>query len=202
MGFAELLMVGVALSMDACAASICKGLGMRRVNWRHAAVIAAFFGGFQALMPLIGWALGTQFEQFITPVDHWIAFALLVFLGGKMLWDAFHEGDGEASVPVESRDASDAPADERLDLRELLVLAVATSIDALAMGITFAFLKVNILSAVAVIGVATFAFSFAGVAVGSCFGARFRRPATIAGGVVLIAIGVKILLEHLGVLAF
>ena len=187
MGFVELLLLAIGLSMDAFAVSVCKGLCMKRLNLRQATVVALFFGGFQALMPL-----GTQFEQFITPVDHWIAFVLLALIGGKMLWDAFHEDDEELSCP----------ADGKLDLRELVMLAVATSIDALAVGITFAFLRVDILTSVGLIGVTTFALSIVGVAVGHRFGARYEKPATVAGGIVLILIGLKILLEHLGVVAF
>lgn len=195
MGFVELFLIGVGLSMDAFAVSICKGLGMSRLNMRQAVVISLFFGGFQALMPLIGWALGSQLADLITPIDHWIAFALLAFVGGKMLWDAFHEDDGEDGEDGEAKDA-------KLDLKELLMLAIATSIDALAVGITFAFLQVAIVPSVIIIGVTTFVLSFVGVAVGHFFGARFEKPATIAGGVVLILIGAKILLEHLGVIAF
>lgn len=192
MGFVELLLIGVGLSMDAFAVSVCKGLGMKRLNMKQALVIALFFGGFQALMPALGWLAGSQLADFITPIDHWIAFLLLAFVGGKMLWDAFHEGD-EDDV-----EAADAP----LDLKELLMLAIATSIDALAVGITFAFLQVDIVSSALIIGVTTFALSVVGVAVGHFFGARFEKPATIVGGVVLVLIGVKILLEHLGVIAF
>ena len=191
-GFVELFLIGVGLSMDAFAVSICKGLGMSRLNMRQAAVISLFFGGFQALMPLIGWALGSQLTDFITPIDHWIAFGLLAFVGGKMLWDAFHEDD----------EAEGVQTDEKLDLKELLMLAIATSIDALAVGITFAFLQVAIVPSITIIGLTTFVISFAGVAVGHFFGARFEKPAIIVGGVVLILIGVKILLEHLGVIAF
>lgn len=191
MGFVELFLIGVGLSMDAFAVSICKGLGMKRLNMRQALVIGLFFGGFQALMPLIGWALGTQLADFITPIDHWIAFILLALIGGKMLLDAFSGGD--------EREAAD-PKDARLDLKELLMLAIATSIDALAVGITFAFLGVNIVVAIAVIGVTTFVLSVVGVAVGHAFGARYEKGATIAGGIVLILIGCKILLEHLGIL--
>lgn len=191
-GFVELFLIGVGLSMDAFAVSICKGLGMSRLNMRQAAVISLFFGGFQALMPLIGWAPGSQLTDFITPIDHWIAFSLLAFVGGKMLWDAFHEDDEDEGVQT----------DEKLDLKELLMLAIATSIDALAVGITFAFLQVAIVPSITIIGLTTFVISFAGVAVGRFFGARFEKPATIVGGVVLILIGVKILLEHLGVIAF
>ena len=191
MGIVELALIGVGLSMDAFAVSICKGLGMKRLRMDQALVIALFFGGFQALMPLLGWFLGSGFQSFIEPVDHWIAFALLAFIGAKMLWDAFHD-DEEESNSVE---------DARLDLKELVMLAIATSIDALAVGISFAFLQVDIVPAVALIGIITFALSFVGVAVGHAFGSRFEKPATIIGGIVLIAIGLKILLEHLGVLA-
>lgn len=212
MGVIELFLIGAGLSMDAFAVAVCKGLGMRRVNWRHVLVIALFFGGFQALMPLIGWTVGSLFASSIAAVDHWIAFGLLVFIGGKMLWDAFHEdaegdvcacGRNCASCPkyrtsaCERPDAAVPQAREALDYRELVMLAVATSIDALAVGVTFAFLGVSIWLAAAVIGVTTFALSFVGVAVGNHFGARFERPATIAGGVVLIFLGVKILIEHL-----
>lgn len=191
MGIAELLLIAVGLSMDAFAVSICRGLGMRRLNLRTAAVLALFFGCFQALMPLVGWALGSQLMWLIAPVDHWVAFVLLAFIGGKMLWEAFHEND-------EGCGCEDTSA---IDLREFLVLAVATSIDALAAGISFAALNVDIVASVSLIGVITFALSFVGVAVGHFFGARYERPASVVGGVVLILIGLKVLLEHLGVLA-
>nr|WP_075575958.1 manganese efflux pump MntP family protein [Olsenella timonensis] len=191
MGIAELLLIAVGLSMDAFAVSICRGLGMRRLNLRTAAVLALFFGCFQALMPLVGWALGSQLMWLIAPVDHWVAFVLLAFIGGKMLWEAFHEDD-------EGCGCEDTSA---IDLREFLVLAVATSIDALAAGISFAALNVDIVASVSLIGVITFALSFVGVAVGHFFGARYERPASVVGGVVLILIGLKVLLEHLGVLA-
>lgn len=177
--------------MDAFAVSICKGLGMHRVNYRHALVIALFFGGFQALMPLVGWALGSQFAGLITPVDHWIAFGLLAFVGGKMLWDAFHEDDGEIE-----------PDAEKLDLKELLMLAIATSIDALAVGISFAFLQVDIIFAVVTIGITTFVLSLVGVVVGNRFGSRYEKASTVLGGVVLILIGFKILFDHLGIIQF
>ena len=193
MGFWELLLTGVGLAMDAFAVSIAKGLGMRRVNYRHALVIALFFGGFQALMPLAGWALGSQFAAFVTPVDHWVAFVLLAFIGGKMLWDALH-GKEDAQ--------GDEGQGERLDIGQLVVLAVATSIDALAVGITFAFLQVNIVVAVACIGVVTFVLCFAGVVVGNQFGARWEKPSQMVGGIVLILIGARILLGHLGLVAF
>lgn len=190
MGFVELFLIGVSLSMDAFAVAVCKGLGMKRLNMRQALVIAAFFGGFQALMPVAGWALGTGFQSLIEPVDHWIAFGLLAFIGAKMLYDAFTEGDASA------REAEDA----RLDVREIALLAVATSVDALAVGVTFAFLQVDIAPAAALIGATTFVLSLGGVAIGHQFGSRFEKPATIAGGAVLILIGLKTLLEHLGVI--
>ena len=190
MGFIELLLIAAGLSMDAFAVSICKGLGMKRVNLKVAVVLALFFGGFQALMPLIGWALGSQFLGIIGPIDHWVAFVLLAVIGGKMLWEAFHDGD----------EGDGKPAD-RIDLGEFFILAVATSIDALAVGISFAALSVDIVPSVALIGVTTFAFTIAGVFVGNFFGSRYEKPASIVGGVVLILIGTKILLEHLGILA-
>lgn len=192
MGIVELVLIAVGLSMDAFAVSVCRGLGMRSLNLRTAAVLALFFGGFQGLMPLIGWALGTQFMWLIEPVDHWVAFVLLAFIGGKMLWEAFHEEDDDGCG---CGDAS------QVDLREFLVLAVATSIDALAAGISFAALSVDIVATVLLIGTITFCLSFVGVVVGHFFGARYERPASVTGGVVLILIGLKVLLEHLGVLA-
>lgn len=187
MGFAELFLIGVGLSMDAFAAAVCKGLGMRTMRWRQGAVIALLFGGFQAAMPLLGWVLGRQFESYITSIDHWIAFLLLGYIGGKMLWDALHEEES-------------SPASGRFDLRELVMLAVATSIDALAVGVTFAFLQVSILPAVGLIGCTTFVLSLAGVWIGHRFGSRLKSRATLAGGVILCLIGLKILLEHLGYL--
>ena len=186
----QLVLIAVGLSMDAFAVALCKGLCMKRINYTHAGVIALFFGGFQGLMPLIGWVLGKQFEQYITPIDHWIAFVLLGYIGGKMIWDALHEDSEGLSCEVE----------QKLDLKELLIMAVATSIDALAVGITFAFLQVSIVPAVASIGLITFALSFVGVVVGNKFGNRFQSKAQLAGGTVLVLIGLKILLEHLGIL--
>ncbi len=188
MGFIELFMIAIGLSMDAFAVSMCKGLKMRNINYRHATIIGLYFGGFQALNPLIGWALGKQFERYITEFDHWIAFGLLLLIGGKMLYEAI-KGDGD-----------DDAACDLLDLKELLMLAIATSIDALAVGITFAFLKVSIIPSIVLIGVTTFTLSFIGVVAGNKFGAVYRKKAEIAGGMVLILIGGKILLEHLGML--
>lgn len=195
MGLAELVLLAVGLSMDAFAVSICKGLGMKKINLKVAVVLGLFFGGFQAGMPVIGWALGSQFMGIIGPIDHWIAFILLAFIGGKMLWEAFTEDEDEDEGEGDGKDA------EKIDLGEYLILAIATSIDALAVGISFAALSVDIMPAVSLIGITTFIFSVAGVAIGHTFGARYEKPATIVGGVVLIFIGLKILLEHLGILA-
>lgn len=190
MGLFEVLMIGVGLSMDAFAASVCKGLGMRRLNVKNMFVIVLFFGGFQALMPCIGWFLGKQFESYITSVDHWVAFALLAFIGGKMIYDVFHENRKDCCCEKT----------DRLNIKEVFTLAVATSIDALAVGISFAFLQVNIVEAVSVIGITTFVLSIAGVVIGNIFGAKYEKKATLAGGIILILIGLKILLEHLGVM--
>ena len=189
----ELLVIAVGLSMDAFAVSVCKGLSVQKVKPKHYLIVAAYFGGFQALMPLLGYLLGVRFEAMVANVDHWIAFVLLAFLGGKMLWEAFTEDEDE--------DEGDGKDAEKIDLGEYLILAIATSIDALAVGISFAALSVDIVPSVSLIGVTTFIFSVAGVAIGHTFGARYEKPATIVGGVVLVLIGLKILLEHLGIIA-
>ena len=186
MGVAELFLIGVGLSMDAFAVSVCKGLTMPKTRWKQAAVTALFFGGFQALMPSLGWALGSQFAGQIQSIDHWVAFILLGLIGVNMIREAL--GPEEAAC---------AAGD--LDLRQLFLMAVATSIDALAVGVTFAFLEVLIVPAASIIGVTTFCLSLVGVAVGNFFGARYKRRAELSGGVILILLGVKILLEHLGV---
>ena len=191
MSLAELLLIGTGLSADAFAVAVCKGLNMRKINAKVAAIVGLFFGGFQALMPFIGWLLGKQFEKYIVSVDHWITFILLGFIGGKMIYEALTE-----CVECKS-EVKEIP-----DLKELTVLAVATSIDALAVGITFAFLNVDIINAVTIIGVITFLLSSLGVIIGWKFGAKYRSKAEIAGGVILILIGLKILLEHLGVISF
>ena len=192
MGLLELALIGVGLSMDAFAVSICKGLSMRKVDKKYMLVLAAFFGGFQALMPTLGWLLGSQFQSYITAIDHWVAFILLVLIGGKMILDVIKEkGENEEVCPDDS---------VRIDRKEFFLLAVATSIDALAVGITFAFLQVKLASSVTIIGCITFCFTIAGVLIGNVFGTKFKDKATILGGIILIAIGVKILLEHLGFL--
>lgn len=202
MSLFELFLIAVGLSMDAFAVAICKGLGMKKLDMRQALVIGLFFGGFQALMPTIGWFLGAQFAPLVTPIDHWIAFILLAFIGGKMLFDAIKGDDKQETGDGVSQDGEGVKGSApNLDLRELTMLAIATSIDALAVGITFAFLDVDIVPAASFIGVVTFALSVIGVAVGNQFGSRWGKPSTIVGGVVLILIGVRILLEHIGVVA-
>ena len=187
MSIIELLILAVGLSMDAFAVSICKGLASPRVSGKSACIAGLWFGGFQALMPLAGWALGTRFAAYIGKIDHWVAFVLLAAIGLNMIREsASGDSDGDAS----------------LDFRTMLVLAVATSIDALAVGVTFAFLKVRILPAICVIGVTTFIFSFAGMKSGSLLGARYQSKAELAGGVILCLLGTRILLEHLGILPF
>lgn len=183
----ELIVIAVGLAMDAFAVSICKGLSVSRLKPRHSIITGAWFGIFQALMPAIGYALGVQFEKYITSVDHWITFALLGIIGANMIREALTGGDDE--------DVTDS-----FSTKAMLPLAVATSIDALAVGVTFAFLGTNIIVAVLLIGVVTFALSAIGVKIGNIFGARFKTPAEIAGGIVLILLGTKILLEHLGIL--
>ena len=193
MSFIELFLIGVGLSMDAFAAAICQGLFMTRIKWGHALTVGLYFGGFQALMPFIGWMLGSQFADRIQQYDHWIAFILLVLIGGNMIREAL-SGDEE--------DAAQAETDLRLDHKKLFLMAIATSIDALAIGVTFAFLETAILPAIGIIGCTTFCISVAGVAVGCWFGARYKQRAEITGGVILVLLGCKILLEHLGVIQF
>lgn len=172
--------------MDAFAVSVCKGLAMPKCTFKKAAIVGLWFGGFQALMPAIGYILGAQFQETIASIDHWIAFVLLALIGGNMIHEALDNDEEEA--------------DASLDVKTMFLLAVATSIDALAIGITFAFLKVNIIPAVCFIGIVTFIISFAGVKIGNVFGARYKNKAEIVGGVILILLGLKILLEHLGFL--
>ena len=190
MSILEIFFFGVGLSMDAFAVALCKGLNMKKINYYHTVIIALFFGGFQALMPLAGWLLGKQFEDYITSVDHWIAFVLLVYIGGKMIYESIKGEEEESGTG------------ERLDYKELLIMAVATSIDALAVGITLAFFKVSILQSITVIGITTFVLSIIGVTIGNRFGMKFKKKAEISGGIILILIGTKILLEHLGILMF
>ena len=181
----ELFAIAVGLSMDAFAVYVCKGLSLRSYRPGRSLLAGLYFGGFQALMPLLGWLLGVRFQQVIVRVDHWIAFVLLVLIGANMLREARQEGES---------------LDEAMGPRAMLPLAVATSIDALAVGVTFAFLQVDIVPAVGFIGVTTFVLSAVGVWIGSAFGARWRERAQQAGGLILILMGAKILIEHLGLL--
>lgn len=186
MGLIELFILAVGLSMDAFAVSVCKGLAMPKITVKKTLIVGLWFGGFQALMPAIGYLLGVQFRDQITSIDHWIAFILLGIIGANMIKEAC-SGDCE--------EESDS-----LDVKTMFLLAVATSIDALAVGITFAFLNVHLLAAVSFIGVTTFTLSAIGVKIGNVFGTKYKSKAEFAGGVILILLGLKILLEHLGIL--
>ena len=188
----QTFLIGLGLAMDAFAVAICKGLGMSKLNKKQAIIISIYFGGFQALMPLIGWLLGVGFQQYIVSIDHWIAFVLLGFIGGKMIYEAI-KGDDEDAIEIK-----DAP----LNHKELVLLAIATSIDALAVGVTFAFLEVPIVESIVMIGVTTFIICIIGVVIGNFFGSRLKKKAEFAGGLILILIGLKILLEHLGIIGF
>lgn len=185
MDFLTILGIGTALSMDAFSVSICKGLATKKFSLKTAVICGLWFGGFQALMPVIGYFLGSQFEHLIAAIDHWIAFGLLLLIGANMIREA---------VKVEESES----ADSTTAFKTMFMLAVATSIDALAVGVSFAFLQVNIWISVLIIGVTTFVFSFGGVAIGNFFGSRYSKPAEITGGVILILLGTKILFEHLG----
>ncbi len=189
--FFEVLLMFSGLAMDAFAGSVCKGLAMRKVNRKQAVIIGLFFGGFQALMPFIGWVLGSQFEQYITSIDHWIAFILLGFIGGKMMVEA---------VKPEEESTEIKQMDPPLDVKEMFLLALATSIDALAVGITFAFLDYPIVEAISIIGVVTFLISIGGVYVGNFFGNKYKNKAEFAGGLILVLLGLRILLSHLGII--
>ncbi len=189
MSFVEILLIGIGLSMDAFSVSICKGLTTKKFSWKMALTCGLWFGLSQALMPLIGYFLGSQFEQYITAVDHWIAFGLLFLIGANMIREALSK-------------KNDVPDDNSLDFKTMLLLAIATSIDALAVGISFACIQVKIWSSVLIIGVTTFFFSVLGVKIGNVFGSKFEKSAGILGGIILILIGLKILLEHLGVMSY
>ena len=188
MGIIELFVLAVGLSMDAFAVSICEGLSLRKISWKHMCIAGAWFGGFQALMPLIGYYLGNLFAGTITKYAHWIAFILLLYLGIKMIQESFG-GDEEEN-----------DADHSMSIKSMFLLAVATSIDALAVGVTFAFLRVSIIPAVSFIGIITFICSAIGVKIGSAFGIKYKSKAELLGGIILIGIGAKILLDGLGIL--
>jgi len=186
MNILELLFVGIGLAMDAVAVAVCKGMVIRKLTWKKSIIVGLYFGTFQAIMPIIGFVLGFTFNNFVRKIDHWITFLLLVSIGINMIIESFSkEGDEQ---------------DDKINFKSMFILSVATSIDALAVGVTFAFLKVSILPAVVFIGVTTFVFSAAGVKIGSIFGAKYHAKAELLGGVVLIIIALKILLEGIGAL--
>lgn len=186
MNLISLFIIAVGLSMDAFAVAICKGLAMQKITLKKALIVGLWFGGFQALMPALGYLLGSQFSTYITSIDHWIAFVLLSIIGGNMIKEALSK--------------EEECANDSLAFKEMIILALATSIDALAVGVTFAFLNVQIVPAVLFIGVITFTLSAIGVKIGNIFGCRYKSKAEFAGGIILIIMGIKILLEHLGIL--
>lgn len=188
MGLLELFILAVGLSMDAFAVSVCKGLAMPKISFKKAGIVGLWFGGFQALMPALGYLLGVQFQDKITAIDHWIAFVLLGIIGANMVREA-------CSADCDCEQETDS-----LDMKTMFLLAVATSIDALAVGITFAFLQVHIVAAVCFIGATTFVISAIGVKIGNVFGTKYKSKAELAGGIILILLGIKILLEHLGII--
>ena len=189
MGMIELVLLALSLSMDAFAVSICKGLATRRIKPAHYLAVGLWFGGFQALMPLVGYYLGTVFEKYIVRYDHWIAFVLLVFIGGNMIFESFSK--------------EEAKADDSFAPKKMFILAVATSIDALAVGVTLALVSgVHIFASVTLIGALTFVVSALGLKIGNVFGAKYKSRAELAGGIILVLIGIKILFEHLGILSF
>ena len=188
MSLTELFIIAVGLSMDAFAVAVCKGLAMPRMSWKGALIVGLYFGGFQAAMPLLGYFLGSKFSMAIRAYDHWVAFLLLVLIGAGMVKESFEKDESCSNAS--------------LDVRGMVLLAVATSIDALAVGVTFAFLNVDIVPAVSFIGAVTFTLSMVGVKVGNAFGSKYKSRAELAGGAILILMGLKILLEHLGLLAF
>lgn len=190
MGIIELFFLSIGLAMDAFAVSICKGLEMPVINYRNAGIIALFFGVFQAGMPVIGYILGSRFQEYIQFADHWIAFGLLALIGGQMVYEAFHGEDNGGDSNINCNNV--------LSIRQLIILSIATSIDALAVGITFALLEgINILLPVCMIGIITFLISFAGVVIGNKFGNKYEKRAQFTGGTILIVIGLKILIGHL-----
>ena len=193
MGAVELIILAVGLSMDAFAVAICKGLSMKKVSFKEMAIVGLWFGGFQALMPLIGYFLGEAFEKYIEQIDHWVAFVLLVLIGALMIKESFEKEEKKE----EEKEDSPSP----LAFKTMLTMAIATSIDALAVGISFGILPdVNITVAVSSIGIITFILSAVGVKIGNVFGAKYKSKAEFAGGIILVLLGIKILLEHLGVL--
>lgn len=186
MGIFEISVIGIGLAMDAFAVAVCKGLSMKKIDWKKAVIIALYFGFFQAMMPAIGFLLGSTFQSLVVSIDHWIAFALLSLIGGSMIKESF---DGE-----------DDKKNDNVDFKNMIFLAIATSIDALAIGVTFAFFKINLLLSIVLIGIITFVLSIIGVKIGNKFGDKFQNKAEFAGGIILILIGIKILIEHLDII--
>ena len=186
MSFFEIVLIGIGLAMDAFAVSICKGLSMKKLEWKKGFIIAFYFGIFQAIMPVIGYFLGSTFQNFVESVDHWIAFILLAIIGGNMIKDSFDDENDKRN--------------DKVDEKTMLLLAVATSIDALAVGITFAFFEVNLWLSILIIGLVTFFLSIIGVGIGYKFGDKLQNKAELTGGIILIVIGLKILLEHLEII--
>lgn len=186
MNLYEIILISIGLAMDAFAVSICKGLSMKKINWKSTLIIAIYFGLFQAIMPVFGYLLGSSFSVIVQKLDHWIAFILLAIIGGNMI--------------KESKDDEAEKRNDKVDFKTMIILAIATSIDALAVGVTFAFFKVKIILSISIIGLITFILSFVGVIIGNKFGDKFQNKAEFTGGIILIFIGLKILLEHLGIL--
>ena len=182
----EIVLISIGLAMDAFAVSICKGLSMKKINWKSTLIIAIYFGLFQAIMPVFGYLLGSSFSVIVQKLDHWIAFILLTIIGGNMI--------------KESKDDEAEKRNDKVDFKTMIFLAIATSIDALAVGVTFAFFEVNIFLSIIIIGIITLVLSFLGVIIGNRFGDKYQNSAEFAGGIILIFIGLKILLEHLGIM--
>lgn len=200
MSLIELFIIAVGLSMDAFAVSICKGLSIKKASLKQCIKVGLYFGGFQGGMPLIGFILGVQFKDYITSIDHWIAFVLLLIIGINMIRES-REEDNEDSIVDLTEAAVCKDGVEALSFKNMIMLSIATSIDALAIGVTFAFLQVDIVSAVSFIGIVTFALSMIGVKVGNIFGSKFKSKSEFVGGIILILMGLKILLQHLGYLS-
>ena len=186
MGCLEIILISIGLAMDAFAVSVCKGVQIRKLNYDKMIIVGLYFGSFQAIMPTIGYLLGTTFDDLVTQIDHWIAFVLLSFIGLKMIKETLKKDESNIN--------------EKLDLKTMLVLAIATSIDALAVGITFAFLNVNLILSITIIGIITFLISIIGVKIGNKFGNKYEKKAEFVGGLILILLGFKILLEHLRII--
>lgn len=201
MGLIELFILAIGLSMDAFAVSICKGLCLRKVSFKECGKVGLYFGGFQAGMPLIGFILGVQFKDYIVSIDHWVAFILLSFIGINMIRESM-EKDEDSCVTDLSEAAAGEEEVNQLAFKDMIMLSIATSIDALAVGVTFAFLQVDIVPAVAFIGIVTFTLSSIGVKIGNVFGTKYKSKAEFAGGAILILMGIKILFEHLGFFPF